>query len=94
MEYRESLEERGLKSSEEIERKVSLHRKRLEVDCGLSEGPSLSGRDRDSKGGDLGSERGFLRSSGGFQVHIIVITCTRYQQVLCSCGGCCSSYAH
>ncbi|OAE26436.1 hypothetical protein AXG93_131s1460 [Marchantia polymorpha subsp. ruderalis] len=94
MEYTESLEERGLKSSEEIERKVSLHRKRLEVDCGLSEGPSLSGRDRNSKGGDLGSERGFLRSSGGFQVHIIVITCTRYQQVLCSCGGCCSSYAH
>jgi U2-associated protein SR140 len=35
IEYRESLEEQGMKNSEEIERKVAIHRKRLEAD-GLS----------------------------------------------------------
>eukprot|EP00253_Pinus_taeda_P014345 PITA_14345 len=35
MEYRESLEERGTKNAEEIERKVSAHRKRLEAEYGL-----------------------------------------------------------
>ncbi|KAK4485837.1 hypothetical protein RD792_008484, partial [Penstemon davidsonii] len=35
MEYRESLEERGIKSSEEIERKVAIHRSRLETEYGL-----------------------------------------------------------
>ncbi|XP_074269545.1 protein RRC1 isoform X2 [Silene latifolia] len=35
MEYRESLEDRGIKSSDEIERKVSVHRKRLESEYGL-----------------------------------------------------------
>ena len=30
IEYRESLEERGIKSSEETERKVATYRKRLE----------------------------------------------------------------
>ena len=35
IEYRESLEERGIKSSEEIERKVAIHRKRLQSEYGL-----------------------------------------------------------
>ncbi|XP_021730631.1 protein RRC1-like isoform X2 [Chenopodium quinoa] len=37
MEYRESLEERGIKSSEEIEKKIAIYRKRLESDYGLSD---------------------------------------------------------
>ncbi|KAF8392994.1 hypothetical protein HHK36_021235 [Tetracentron sinense] len=37
IEYRESLEERGAKSSEEIERKVEIHRRRLQFKFGLSE---------------------------------------------------------
>ncbi|KAL1212604.1 Protein RRC1 [Cardamine amara subsp. amara] len=36
IEYRETLEEQGMKNSEEIERKVEINRKRLEVDYGLS----------------------------------------------------------
>ncbi|KAK4422374.1 protein RRC1 [Sesamum alatum] len=35
MEYRESLEERGIKSLEEIERKVDIHRNRLQAEYGL-----------------------------------------------------------
>ncbi|KAL3650932.1 Protein rrc1 [Castilleja foliolosa] len=35
MEYRESLEERGIKSSDEIERKVAIHRSRLQAEYGL-----------------------------------------------------------
>lgn len=37
IEYRESLEERGIKNPEEIERKVAIHRKRLESEYGLSD---------------------------------------------------------
>lgn len=36
IEYRESLEDRGITSPEELERKVALQRKRLESDYGLS----------------------------------------------------------
>nr|2E62_A Chain A, protein At5g25060 [Arabidopsis thaliana] len=36
IEYRETLEEQGMKNPEEIERKVEINRKRLEVDYGLS----------------------------------------------------------
>jgi len=36
MEYRESLEDRGVKNLEEIERKVAVHRKRLQSEYGLS----------------------------------------------------------
>ncbi|CAM8969450.1 unnamed protein product [Rhodiola kirilowii] len=36
MEYRESLEDRGIKDPEEIERKVDVHKKRLQVEYGLS----------------------------------------------------------
>ncbi|MQL93131.1 hypothetical protein Taro_025762 [Colocasia esculenta] len=35
MEYRESLEEQGIKNSEEIERKVAVHRRRLKSEFGL-----------------------------------------------------------
>ncbi|XP_072969346.1 protein RRC1-like [Typha angustifolia] len=37
MEYRESLEERGLRSTEEIEKKVAIYRKRLQSEYGLSD---------------------------------------------------------
>ncbi|GAB4828740.1 Protein rrc1 [Ancistrocladus abbreviatus] len=37
MEYRESLEERGVRSPDEIERKVAIYRKRLQSDYGLSD---------------------------------------------------------
>uniref|UniRef100_A0A2P2MP22 RNA recognition motif-containing family protein n=3 Tax=Rhizophora mucronata TaxID=61149 RepID=A0A2P2MP22_RHIMU len=36
IEYRESLEERGIKNSDEIERKVAIHRKWLQSEYGLS----------------------------------------------------------
>lgn len=36
IEYRESLEDRGIKNQEEIEKKVALHRKKLESDYGIS----------------------------------------------------------
>lgn len=36
IEYRETLEEQGMKNSEEIEKKVEIKRKRLEVDYGLT----------------------------------------------------------
>ncbi|GMH10660.1 hypothetical protein Nepgr_012501 [Nepenthes gracilis] len=37
MEYRESLEERAVRSPEEIERKVAIYRKRLQSEYGLSD---------------------------------------------------------
>lgn len=37
IEYRESLEERGIKNLEEIEKKVLMHRKRLQVEYGISD---------------------------------------------------------
>ncbi|XP_057419830.1 protein RRC1 isoform X2 [Lotus japonicus] len=37
IEYRESLEERGIKNLEEIEKKVQTHRKRLQAEYGLSD---------------------------------------------------------
>eukprot|EP00246_Nothoceros_aenigmaticus_P017300 TRINITY_DN8380_c0_g1_i1.p1 TRINITY_DN8380_c0_g1~~TRINITY_DN8380_c0_g1_i1.p1 ORF type:complete len:480 (+),score=93.78 TRINITY_DN8380_c0_g1_i1:167-1606(+) len=67
MEYRETLEERGIKSSDEIERRVFLHRKKLESDYGLVDGPSLSGRDRDSKSGDAGGEKNSSRERGSVE---------------------------
>ncbi|KAJ4707756.1 U2 snRNP-associated SURP motif-containing protein isoform X2 [Melia azedarach] len=49
IEYRESLEERGIKNSEEIERKVAIHRKRLESEYGLSDhNEDISGNKRTS----------------------------------------------
>ncbi|KAK0572662.1 hypothetical protein LWI29_035023 [Acer saccharum] len=54
IEYRESLEERGIKNSEEIERKVAIHRKRLESEYGLSD-PSedVSGNKRRDRRDDV-----------------------------------------
>lgn len=49
IEYRESLEEHGIKNVEEIENKVALRRKRLEVDYGLSgSSDGVSGNRRSS----------------------------------------------
>ncbi|EOY29313.1 RNA recognition motif-containing protein isoform 4 [Theobroma cacao] len=49
IEYRESLEERGIKSAEDIERRVAAHRKRLESEYGLSDSSEdISGRKRTS----------------------------------------------
>ena len=36
MQYRESLEEQGLRDLDEIERKVASHRRRLQTEYGLS----------------------------------------------------------
>ncbi|CAM6026590.1 unnamed protein product [Sphagnum balticum] len=49
MEYRVSLEERGIKSPEEIDKKVALLRKKLEADFGFVDGQWLPGQDRDTK---------------------------------------------
>ncbi|XP_051151363.1 protein RRC1-like isoform X2 [Andrographis paniculata] len=55
MEYRESLEERGIKNSEEIERKVAIHRSRLQTEYGLlntnadSSGRKMSSLERDRR---------------------------------------------
>ncbi|XP_048331356.2 protein RRC1 [Ziziphus jujuba] len=51
IEYRESLEERGIKNPEEIERKVAIHRKRLESEYGLSDS------NEDASGSRKSSER-------------------------------------
>ncbi|XP_052204072.1 protein RRC1 isoform X2 [Diospyros lotus] len=49
MEYRESLEERGVKNFEEIERKVANYRKRLQSEYGLSDsGDDVSASKRSS----------------------------------------------
>lgn len=47
MEYRESLEERGIKSAEEIERKVAIHRSRLQAEYGLLDSnPDATGKSK------------------------------------------------
>ncbi|KNA24038.1 hypothetical protein SOVF_018760 [Spinacia oleracea] len=60
MEYRESLEERGVRSAEEIERKVAVHRKRLESEYGLSGSSENLPRNRNSERRD---KRDDLRES-------------------------------
>lgn len=55
IEYRESLEENGIKNHEEIEKRVAMQRKKLEAECGLSDASAVPSRDRDSKGPDAGS---------------------------------------
>lgn len=44
IEYRESLEERGIKSVEEIERRVLIYRKQLESEYGLSDSNEAASR--------------------------------------------------
>ncbi|XVE97321.1 hypothetical protein REPUB_Repub03eG0009600 [Reevesia pubescens] len=59
IEYRESLEERGVKNTEDIERRVAVHRKRLEYEYGISDSAEdISGRRRTS------SERRDRRDDG------------------------------
>ncbi|KAK8568518.1 hypothetical protein V6N12_007067 [Hibiscus sabdariffa] len=54
IEYRESLEERGIKNSEDIERRVAVHRKRLESEYGLTDsGEDTSGRKRRDRRDDV-----------------------------------------
>ncbi|GMH20336.1 hypothetical protein Nepgr_022177 [Nepenthes gracilis] len=69
MEYRESLEERAVRSPEEIERKVAIYRKRLQSEYGLSdsnEDVSLNRRPsserRDKRGNSQESTRKRPRS--------------------------------
>ncbi|KAB2024950.1 hypothetical protein ES319_D06G119800v1 [Gossypium barbadense] len=47
IEYRESLEEQGIKNAEDIEKRLAVHRKRLESEYGLSD--SGEGRKRTSR---------------------------------------------
>lgn len=46
MEYRESLEEQGCRSKDEIEKKVVIHRRRLQSEFGLSDSTADSGSNR------------------------------------------------
>lgn len=50
MEYRESLEERGLRSAEEIDRKVAVYRRQLEIEFGLSDTTDDQGSKKTSSG--------------------------------------------
>lgn len=74
IEYRESLEEHGVKNLEEIEKRVASHRKKLEAECGLVDAPTPSSRDRDrdSKGGDPGVDRRSSGASGNYVIFIPV----------------------
>ncbi|XP_062099298.1 protein RRC1 [Humulus lupulus] len=71
IEYRESLEERGIKTHEEIERKVAIHRKRLESEYGLSvsnedsSGASLDRKDRRDNNHETSRKRHRSRSRSG-----------------------------
>ncbi|XP_044464662.1 protein RRC1 isoform X2 [Mangifera indica] len=62
IEYRESLEERGIKSAEEIEKKVAIHRKRLESEYGLSESNEGRNKRRDRRDDARDSSRKRHRS--------------------------------
>ncbi|XP_034917583.1 protein RRC1 isoform X1 [Populus alba] len=69
IEYRESLEERGMKSSVELEGKVAIHRKWLESEYGLSSSnedvtskKSISSERRDRRGDNHDSSRKRHRS--------------------------------
>lgn len=64
IEYRESLEERGIKNHVEIETRVALQRKKLEADYGLLDNNALPSWERDSKGLDSGLDRGYSGASG------------------------------
>lgn len=48
IEYRESLEERGIRSAEEIDKKVAMQRKRLQLEYGLSDSAEDGSRNRRS----------------------------------------------
>ncbi|CAO2841008.1 unnamed protein product [Amaranthus hypochondriacus] len=68
IEYRESLEEGGVKSSEDIERKVAVYRKRLESEYGLSDSgkdPSRSKRTSKRNHRESSRKRQRIRSRSG-----------------------------
>ncbi|XP_050220458.1 protein RRC1-like isoform X2 [Mercurialis annua] len=75
MEYRESLEERGMKNADEIERKVAIHRKRLQSDYGLissshdvpGNSKRTSAERREKRDDSHESSRKRLRSQSGSQ---------------------------
>ncbi|PIN17904.1 hypothetical protein CDL12_09430 [Handroanthus impetiginosus] len=73
MEYRESLEERGIKSSEEIERKVAIHRSWLQAEYGLldsnadASGRKMSSSDRRDRRDDSQEPSKKRRSSESSQ---------------------------
>jgi hypothetical protein len=74
IEYRESLEEHGIKNHEEIEKRVALQRKKLGTEYGLSEASALPSRNRDSKGLDSGLDRGNSGASGDYlSVHNLIV---------------------
>lgn len=50
VEYRESLEERGLRNAEEIDKKVAVYRRQLESDFGLSDTTDDIGSKKSSSG--------------------------------------------
>lgn len=54
MEYRDSLEERGIRSSEEIEKKVAVRRRRLQSEFGLLDSSDSSNK-RSSRKSDHNS---------------------------------------
>ncbi|PPD69157.1 hypothetical protein GOBAR_DD33963 [Gossypium barbadense] len=62
IEYRESLEEQGIKNAEDIEKRVAVHRKRLESEYGLSD--SGEGRKRRERGEIGGMMCTILQESG------------------------------
>ncbi|KAL2937596.1 Protein RRC1 [Bienertia sinuspersici] len=73
IEYRESLEEQGVRSPEEIERKVAVYRKRLESEYGLSDSTedlprnkrSLERRDKKDDSRESSRKRHRSRSCSG-----------------------------
>jgi hypothetical protein len=78
IEYRESLEERGIKSSEEIERKVATRRKQLQSEYGLLDS------NEDSPGN---SKCSFCRHA-----RYKIIETMEYLSTYNVCLTCCSSF--
>lgn len=63
MEYRDSLEERGIKDGAELERKVAAYRRRLETDA-EAQAQTRGGRKGDDSRGESGSGRRDKEASG------------------------------
>ncbi|KAB1213532.1 U2 snRNP-associated SURP motif-containing protein [Morella rubra] len=64
IEYRESLEERGIKSLEEIEKKVAMRRKQLQSEYGLLDSNNDSSRNTDSGWNQITNEGVPIHSHG------------------------------
>lgn len=50
MEFRESLEEQGYQSKDEIEKKIAIHRRQLQSQFGLSDSADDSGSNKHPSG--------------------------------------------